>query len=180
MPLILLLVTTSLVVAVVLCWLMACHLCMAVYIVHVRRMASAQPPLNERYRHRGGPVPRVPPWFIPAFPTASPPPIALVADGPGEDPLGQSGDGGEAMAATTTEGGEAKEDEEEEDLCYACFETRPNTMLIACGHRGLCSACAAHLWHVDRRCPLCRRRMNGVRLIGAHAASPDDNAPSVT
>ena len=51
------------------------------------------------------------------------------------------------------------------ELCYACFDTLPDTVLIACGHRGLCSACAARLWAVDRRCPLCRRAVNGVVFL---------------
>ena len=51
------------------------------------------------------------------------------------------------------------------ELCYTCFETQPDTILIACGHRGLCSACAARLWTIDRRCPLCRRAVHGVVFL---------------
>jgi hypothetical protein len=53
-----------------------------------------------------------------------------------------------------------------ESLCFTCVDVAPNTVLLACGHRGLCSACAARLWHVDRRCPLCRRGLKGVVLVG--------------
>jgi len=52
------------------------------------------------------------------------------------------------------------------DPCYTCFDTASDTVLTPCGHRGLCSACAARLWSVDRRCPLCRRVVGGVVLIG--------------
>ncbi len=50
-------------------------------------------------------------------------------------------------------------------LCFTCVDVAPNTVLLACGHRGLCSACAARLWHIDRRCPLCRAGLSGVVLI---------------
>jgi hypothetical protein len=53
----------------------------------------------------------------------------------------------------------------EENLCYTCFDSRPNAMLVACRHQGLCSICAARLWHIDRRCPLCQRGVNGVVLL---------------
>jgi hypothetical protein len=52
------------------------------------------------------------------------------------------------------------------ELCYACSDTEPDAVLLPCGHRGLCSACAARLWTIDRRCPLCRRELCGVVMIG--------------
>ena len=66
---------------------------------------------------------------------------------------------------TQTEEPTAAYAEMEEPLCYACLDSRPNTMLVACGHQGLCSVCATRLWHIDRRCPLCRRGVNGVVLL---------------
>jgi hypothetical protein len=53
----------------------------------------------------------------------------------------------------------------DENLCYTCFDSKPNTMLVTCGHQGLCSVCAARLWRIDKRCPLCRRGVNGVVLL---------------
>jgi hypothetical protein len=53
----------------------------------------------------------------------------------------------------------------DENLCYTCFDSKPNTMLITCGHQGLCSVCAARLWRIDKRCPLCRRGVHGVVLL---------------
>lgn len=58
-----------------------------------------------------------------------------------------------------------EEDDEEDDLCYACFESRPNTMLLGCGHHGLCTACVKKLWDVDKRCPLCRAELKGVVFL---------------
>jgi hypothetical protein len=62
---------------------------------------------------------------------------------------------------------ESREEEEEEsdELCYACFETRPNTMLLSCGHQGLCTPCVKKLWDIDKRCPLCRAELKGVAFL---------------
>ena len=51
------------------------------------------------------------------------------------------------------------------DLCYACVDAGADAVLLACGHRGLCMACATRRWNTDRRCPLCRRGVNGVMFL---------------
>ena len=57
----------------------------------------------------------------------------------------------------------------DDTLCYVCLDADADTMLLGCGHRGLCSACALQLWRVDRRCPLCRVGLSGlVFLRGFH------------
>ena len=48
------------------------------------------------------------------------------------------------------------------DLCYACVDAGADAVLLACGHRGLCMACATRLWNTGRSCPLCRGGVNGV------------------
>jgi hypothetical protein len=55
--------------------------------------------------------------------------------------------------------------ETEEELCYACADSKPDTMLLACGHQGLCTSCAKHLWKLDRRCPLCRTALKGMVFL---------------
>ena len=55
--------------------------------------------------------------------------------------------------------------EDEEELCYACADSKPDTMLLACGHQGLCTSCAKHLWRIDRRCPLCRTTLKGMVFL---------------
>jgi hypothetical protein len=60
--------------------------------------------------------------------------------------------------------------------CYMCMDNPADTVLIECGHGGLCIACAGALWQRDsgtaaaaappaRRCPLCRRPFVGVMRI---------------
>ena len=57
--------------------------------------------------------------------------------------------------------------------CYVCFDADASTVLLACGHQGLCAACAARLWRIDRRCPLCRRRVNGVVFLTGYFDEDD-------
>lgn len=60
------------------------------------------------------------------------------------------------------------EENEDDSPCFACMERAPDTILIECGHGGLCSGCAIRLWRegpARRRCPLCRQRFAGVVKI---------------
>jgi len=47
---------------------------------------------------------------------------------------------------------------ESEQLCFICYSEAPDTVLLECGHAGICAACALHL--LERRpgaqCPICR------------------------
>jgi hypothetical protein len=58
--------------------------------------------------------------------------------------------------------------------CYMCMDNPAGTVLIECGHGGLCVPCASALWRhgagtaaapPSRRCPLCRRPFVGVMRI---------------
>ena len=53
----------------------------------------------------------------------------------------------------------------DDSICYICVETCADTVLLACGHRGLCAACAIRLWRTDRRCPLCRGGLSGLVFL---------------
>ena len=53
------------------------------------------------------------------------------------------------------------------------MERSPDAVLIECGHGGLCTVCAGHLWREDptrRRCPLCRQFFAGVVQITGRGA----------
>ncbi len=65
----------------------------------------------------------------------------------------------------------------ERQACYLCMDRRADTVLVECGHGGLCGVCAAALWRsaaaapgAERRCPLCRLPFVGVMLIVGEAA----------
>jgi hypothetical protein len=74
--------------------------------------------------------------------------------------------------------------DEEEALgmqCLVCMEHPPDTVLIECGHGGLCAACAGRLWRegpARRRCPLCRQCFAGVLQIVRLGADGSVRAPA--
>ena len=49
--------------------------------------------------------------------------------------------------------------------CFICCNHPPDVLLVTCGHGGLCHLCAQRLLGMDRRCPLCRRSVNGVLFV---------------
>ena len=53
----------------------------------------------------------------------------------------------------------------EEELCYVCYESKPDAMLLPCGHLGLCIACVKQLCNIDSRCPLCRAKIAGAAMF---------------
>lgn len=71
---------------------------------------------------------------------------------------------------------------ESKNLCYVCYEARPQTVLLECGHAGLCSPCAEQLrrprgseGHVSREatCPICR-----AQIVTVMRLRPDLPVPS--
>ena len=52
-----------------------------------------------------------------------------------------------------------------EPNCIVCMERPPNTILLECGHSGVCEACATRLWGSGRRCPLCRELFAAVMRV---------------
>eukprot|EP01017_Pseudomicrothorax_dubius_P028566 TRINITY_DN3397_c0_g1_i3.p1 TRINITY_DN3397_c0_g1~~TRINITY_DN3397_c0_g1_i3.p1 ORF type:complete len:287 (+),score=18.80 TRINITY_DN3397_c0_g1_i3:324-1184(+) len=46
--------------------------------------------------------------------------------------------------------------------CLICLESFSNSVLMPCGHGGLCSVCALKILHCNRSCHLCRQTVNEV------------------
>lgn len=44
----------------------------------------------------------------------------------------------------------------EEDLCFLCFENKPDAIIMPCGHTGVCSICLNNWFKNNRVCPCCR------------------------
>ena len=59
---------------------------------------------------------------------------------------------------------------------------RRDSILLECGHSGLCVECATVLWDRARRCPLCRQSFAAVMRIVAReaAAVPAASPPTHT
>ncbi|XP_061907422.1 E3 ubiquitin-protein ligase NEURL3 [Entelurus aequoreus] len=56
-------------------------------------------------------------------------------------------------------------DREEQMTCVVCLSQQANVTLL-CGHRCMCSTCAAGVFEQFGTCPLCRRSMKGPSLAG--------------
>jgi hypothetical protein len=50
-------------------------------------------------------------------------------------------------------------------LCIVCWQKPRDAVLLECGHSGLCAGCAQKLYWRQRRCPLCRARIDSVWRI---------------
>ena len=46
--------------------------------------------------------------------------------------------------------------------CYTCMDKRANTILLNCGHTGLCVGCARTIMQANQNCPLCRQGLSGM------------------
>ena len=52
--------------------------------------------------------------------------------------------------------------EEEQALCAICFEKKPDTVFLPCKHGGFCAQCALEIFQKNRKCPLCRKRLDRI------------------
>ena len=46
--------------------------------------------------------------------------------------------------------------------CLVCYEAASNTVILPCGHGGICSNCAVLLWRDTGLCHLCRKKIDSV------------------
>lgn len=66
---------------------------------------------------------------------------------------------------------------ETEQLCFICYSQAPDTVLLECGHAGLCADCAIHL--MERRpgravCPICRSLISAAMRLRPELPLPSD------
>lgn len=40
--------------------------------------------------------------------------------------------------------------------CIICFDKKQDTVIMDCGHAGLCNPCAVDLFERGENCPICR------------------------
>lgn len=64
---------------------------------------------------------------------------------------------------------------ESEQLCFVCYDQRPEAVLLECGHAGLCCDCATFL--MERRpgqgqCPICRGSISSAYRLRADLPTP--------
>ncbi|CAN0005135.1 unnamed protein product, partial [Choristocarpus tenellus] len=46
--------------------------------------------------------------------------------------------------------------------CNICFENDHNSVILACGHGGICWECAMHVCALTNECPMCREEIEQV------------------
>ena len=46
--------------------------------------------------------------------------------------------------------------ETEEDNCVICLDSKADSVIMPCGHGGLCNGCAIELFSACKKCPICR------------------------
>jgi hypothetical protein len=54
---------------------------------------------------------------------------------------------------------------EEEKTCWLCFAAAPDSVLLECGHAGLCCGCAVQLLATLSKCPICREQITQAVLL---------------
>jgi len=71
-------------------------------------------------------------------------------------------------------GGVANEIVESEQMCFVCYDSRPDSIFLECGHAGVCRHCAGNLMNRPQRavCPVCRARITRVVIIRADLPVP--------
>lgn len=43
--------------------------------------------------------------------------------------------------------------------CCICYDNPPDTVIMPCGHGGICYECSLSIWEADKGCYLCRKEM---------------------
>ena len=51
---------------------------------------------------------------------------------------------------------------DDENLCIVCYVNPPDTVLMPCGHGGVCYECSLSIWEADTGCYLCREEITEV------------------
>ena len=57
------------------------------------------------------------------------------------------------------------EEAEEEVCCYICEENKPDTILMGCGHGGMCKDCALLSMKKNNNCMQCRKPIQSIYQI---------------
>eukprot|EP00903_Cladosiphon_okamuranus_P011676 g10982.t1 len=124
-----------------------------------------------------------------------------VGDGAASDKAKRSGsdaatttgdDGGEAAAAAAAAGKKTLQSAGE-NSCQICFGQKYSTVMLPCGHGGLCWDCGVQIYALTQECPMCRakvellvpldsgaRRYEGKDEFVSSANYGEDGKPSVT
>lgn len=68
-----------------------------------------------------------------------------------------------------------------ERACQICFDQNYSTVMLPCGHGGLCWECGLHIYALTEECPMCRTKIELVSESsrGYYSKHMTDKHPSV-
>lgn len=98
------------------------------------------------------------------------PPVYAISRGPSSSTLQQSQRNSQqgtrplgSMSQNPPAQGSITDESKKE--CIICMGEEPNSVLIPCGHLGLCITCAREVQRNSKRCPVCRADINQVHQV---------------
>mmetsp|Transcript_13246 Transcript_13246/g.24828 ORF Transcript_13246/g.24828 Transcript_13246/m.24828 type:complete len:452 (-) Transcript_13246:179-1534(-) len=56
-------------------------------------------------------------------------------------------------------------------ICVICCDKSSNSVILPCGHAGLCYTCAMEVWKISEHCHFCRTKIDKVLLIPEEPAA---------
>lgn len=57
------------------------------------------------------------------------------------------------------------QDDQTDDNCIVCMELKKDSVLIPCGHLGICFKCANRCKETSKTCPVCREKITEVHRV---------------
>jgi len=54
---------------------------------------------------------------------------------------------------------------EDANSCFVCEAAEANTVIMPCGHGGMCYKCATQGWQTTDKCSICRREITNILLV---------------
>ena len=79
-------------------------------------------------------------------------------------------------AAAAAAASAASRDDGDEGNCYICFERNSNSILLPCGHSGVCYQCAIENVARCETCPCCRHSVNQVVVYDRDSVRRDGDS----
>ncbi|XP_029189601.2 tumor susceptibility gene 101 protein-like [Acropora millepora] len=71
----------------------------------------------------------------------------------------------ETQPRTTTANPLPQDDQTDDNYCIVCMELRKDSVLIPCGHLGICFKCANRCKETSKTCPVCREKITEVHRV---------------
>jgi len=67
--------------------------------------------------------------------------------------------------------------DQDDENCFICCERKPNSVIMECGHGGVCYQCGLEMWKKEEKCYLCRQKI--TRLLKLEDIEEDNDLAKV-